>query len=182
MQDKESQKNLVLAIVLSMGVLFAWQFFYAHPREQERQTRIRQEQAAKPKEQAPARGDRQGRRSPGHRRQAGPAAAAGCGTGAGRPGNRRYDPAGRHRRQPARRHRDAEPQGVDLAQGRTHRRSGAGQIPRDRGPQEPLRGAVLALGRASPLLRRVRLDCGQGRDPADARPRHALARRDAGAR
>ncbi len=54
MQDKESQKNLVLAIVLSMGVLFAWQFFYAHPREQERQTRIRQEQATKPKEQAPA--------------------------------------------------------------------------------------------------------------------------------
>jgi len=54
MQDKESQKNLVLAIVLSMAVLFAWQFFYAAPREQERQTRIRQEQAAKPKEQVPA--------------------------------------------------------------------------------------------------------------------------------
>jgi YidC/Oxa1 family membrane protein insertase len=45
MQDKESQKNLLLAIVLSMAVLFAWQFFYAAPREQERQTRIRQEQA-----------------------------------------------------------------------------------------------------------------------------------------
>jgi YidC/Oxa1 family membrane protein insertase len=54
MQDQESQKNLVLAIVLSMAVLFAWQFFYAAPREQERQTRIRQEQATKAKEQAPA--------------------------------------------------------------------------------------------------------------------------------
>src|SRR5262245_829311 len=54
MQDKESQKNLVLAIVLSMAVLFAWQFFYAAPREQERQTRILQEQqATKAKEQAP---------------------------------------------------------------------------------------------------------------------------------
>ena len=52
MQDKESQKNLVLAIALSMAVLFAWQFFYAAPKEQERQTRIRQEQAAKAKEQA----------------------------------------------------------------------------------------------------------------------------------
>ncbi len=54
MQDKESQKNLVLAIVLSMAVLFAWQFFYAAPREQERQSRIRQEQAIKAKEQAPS--------------------------------------------------------------------------------------------------------------------------------
>jgi YidC/Oxa1 family membrane protein insertase len=53
MQDKDNQKNLVLAIVLSMAVLFAWQFFYAAPKEQERQTRIRQEQAAKAKEQAP---------------------------------------------------------------------------------------------------------------------------------
>jgi YidC/Oxa1 family membrane protein insertase len=54
MNDKESQKNLVLAIVLSMAVLFAWQFFYAAPKEQERQSRIRQEQqAAKAKEQTP---------------------------------------------------------------------------------------------------------------------------------
>src|SRR5262245_11014981 len=53
MQHQENQKNLVLAIVLSMAVLFAWQFFYAAPKEQERQTRIRQEQAAKAKEQAP---------------------------------------------------------------------------------------------------------------------------------
>jgi YidC/Oxa1 family membrane protein insertase len=51
MHDQENQKNLLLAIVLSMAVLFAWQFFYAAPHEQERQARIRQEQAAKPKEQ-----------------------------------------------------------------------------------------------------------------------------------
>jgi|KBSSwiStaDraftv2_1062776.scaffolds.fasta_scaffold03711_10 YidC/Oxa1 family membrane protein insertase len=53
MQDQDNQKNLIIAIVLSMAVLFAWQFFYAAPKEQERQSRIRQEQAAKAKEQAP---------------------------------------------------------------------------------------------------------------------------------
>ncbi len=53
MQDQDNQKNLVIAIVLSMAVLFGWQFFYAAPKEQERQSRIRQEQAAKAKEQAP---------------------------------------------------------------------------------------------------------------------------------
>jgi YidC/Oxa1 family membrane protein insertase len=31
-QDKDSQKNLVLAIALSLAVLLAWQFFYAGPR------------------------------------------------------------------------------------------------------------------------------------------------------
>ena len=53
--DQENQKNLLLAIVLSVAVLLAWQFFYASPRlkeEQDRQARIRQEQA-KTKEQAP---------------------------------------------------------------------------------------------------------------------------------
>jgi YidC/Oxa1 family membrane protein insertase len=53
MQDQDNQKNLIIAIVLSMAVLFAWQFFYAAPKEQERQSRIRQEQATKAKEQAP---------------------------------------------------------------------------------------------------------------------------------
>jgi YidC/Oxa1 family membrane protein insertase len=53
-QDQESQKNLLLAIVLSVAVLLAWQFFYAGPKlkeEQERQARIRQEQQAKAKDQ-----------------------------------------------------------------------------------------------------------------------------------
>lgn len=53
--DQDNQKNLLLAIVLSVAVLLAWQFFYAGPKlkdEQERQARIRQEQV-KAKEQAP---------------------------------------------------------------------------------------------------------------------------------
>jgi YidC/Oxa1 family membrane protein insertase len=54
--DQESQKNLLLAIVLSMAVLMAWQFLYVWPRqEQERQARVRLEQT-KAKEQPPAAG------------------------------------------------------------------------------------------------------------------------------
>jgi YidC/Oxa1 family membrane protein insertase len=54
LNDQENQKNLLIAIVLSMAVLMAWQFFYVWPKqEQERQARIRLEQT-KPKEQAPA--------------------------------------------------------------------------------------------------------------------------------
>jgi YidC/Oxa1 family membrane protein insertase len=52
--DQENQKNLLLAIVLSIAVLLAWQFLYAGPRlkeEQERQARVRQEQV-KAQEQA----------------------------------------------------------------------------------------------------------------------------------
>jgi YidC/Oxa1 family membrane protein insertase len=54
MQDQNNHKNLLVAIALSMAVLFVWQFFYAAPREQERQARIKQEQAlAKAKEKPP---------------------------------------------------------------------------------------------------------------------------------
>jgi YidC/Oxa1 family membrane protein insertase len=57
MQDQDNQKNLLIAIALSMVVLFAWQFFFAAPREQERQARLKQEQAlSKAKEQPPAPG------------------------------------------------------------------------------------------------------------------------------
>ncbi|HRK19066.1 MAG TPA: membrane protein insertase YidC [Hyphomicrobiaceae bacterium] len=36
MNDKESQKNLVMAIALSMAVLLGWQYFFVWPKEQER--------------------------------------------------------------------------------------------------------------------------------------------------
>src|SRR5262245_24747490 len=53
--DQESQKNLLLAIVLSMAVLMAWQFLYVWPRqEQERQARLRLEETkVKEKQAAP---------------------------------------------------------------------------------------------------------------------------------
>ena len=47
MYDKESQKNLLLAIVLSVAVLLGWQVFYAGPKlkeDQERRQRAQQEQ------------------------------------------------------------------------------------------------------------------------------------------
>jgi YidC/Oxa1 family membrane protein insertase len=47
MQDKENQKNLFIAVALSMAVLLGWQFFFATPRQQERQAQLRQEQVAK---------------------------------------------------------------------------------------------------------------------------------------
>jgi YidC/Oxa1 family membrane protein insertase len=47
MHDQDSQKNLLIAIVLSVAVLLAWQVFYAGPRlkeQQERHERIQQQQ------------------------------------------------------------------------------------------------------------------------------------------
>lgn len=47
MNDQDNQKNLLLAIVLSVAVLLAWQLFYAGPKlkeEQERQARLRAQQ------------------------------------------------------------------------------------------------------------------------------------------
>jgi YidC/Oxa1 family membrane protein insertase len=56
MQDQDNHRNLLLAIALSMAVLFAWQVFYSGPREQERQARLKQEQAQSKvvKEQPPS--------------------------------------------------------------------------------------------------------------------------------
>jgi YidC/Oxa1 family membrane protein insertase len=48
LNDQDNQKNLLLAIVLSVGVLLAWQMFYAGPKlkdDQERRQRIQQEQS-----------------------------------------------------------------------------------------------------------------------------------------
>jgi YidC/Oxa1 family membrane protein insertase len=50
-QDPDQQKNLLLAIVLSVAVLLAWQFFYAGPKvkdEQARKQAIEQSQPTKP--------------------------------------------------------------------------------------------------------------------------------------
>ena len=41
--DKDTNKNLILALVLSLGVLIAWELFYGLPKMQEQQRQ--QEQA-----------------------------------------------------------------------------------------------------------------------------------------
>ncbi len=50
-QDPESQKNMMLAIALSLAVLLAWQFLYAMPRQKELQ---RQQATQQPNVTAPA--------------------------------------------------------------------------------------------------------------------------------
>ena len=55
-QDQDHQKNLLLAIVLSVAVLLAWQMFYAGPKlkdEQERRQRAQQEQTKLSRSAAP---------------------------------------------------------------------------------------------------------------------------------
>jgi YidC/Oxa1 family membrane protein insertase len=44
-QQPEQQKNLILAIVLSMAVVFGWQYFYAGPKMKEEQERLKRQQA-----------------------------------------------------------------------------------------------------------------------------------------
>ena len=66
-QDPDQQRNLLLAVVLSMAVLLGWQLFYAGPKMKEEQARQRAQQeltqkegatpdAAKPSAAAPAPG------------------------------------------------------------------------------------------------------------------------------
>jgi YidC/Oxa1 family membrane protein insertase len=54
--DQDNQKNLLLAIVLSVGVLLIWQVFYAGPKlkeDQERRQRVQQEQSQTAPKTAP---------------------------------------------------------------------------------------------------------------------------------
>ncbi len=66
-QDPDQQRNLLLAVVLSMAVLLGWQLFYAGPKMKEEQARLRTQaeltqksdgatDAAKPSPAAPAPG------------------------------------------------------------------------------------------------------------------------------
>ena len=57
-QDQDSQRNLVLAIALSIGVLLGWQFLYAGPRQaaQQEQTRIGEAQKQQTKPGVPGSG------------------------------------------------------------------------------------------------------------------------------
>src|ERR671915_254942 len=43
-QQPDNQKNLLLAIILSVGVLLGWQVFYAGPKMKEEQERLRRSQ------------------------------------------------------------------------------------------------------------------------------------------
>jgi YidC/Oxa1 family membrane protein insertase len=76
--DQDNQKNLLVAIVLSVAVLLMWQMFYAGPKlkeDQERRQRIQQEQQTQPKEQPGAPKSAAPQTAPGAVPQPGTAAA-----------------------------------------------------------------------------------------------------------
>ena len=52
-QDPDQYKNLILAVVLSMAVLLAWQYFYAGPQEARRRAQEQSQQQAAPSATAP---------------------------------------------------------------------------------------------------------------------------------
>ena len=43
-QDPDQQRNLLLAVVLSMAVLLGWQLFYAGPKLRDEQARLKAQQ------------------------------------------------------------------------------------------------------------------------------------------
>ena len=171
-QDPDQQRNLLLAVVLSMAVLLGWQLFYAGPKMKEEQARQRAQQeltqkegatpdAAKPPTVAPAPG------------------AAVPGAGAATPAPTVF--ARRlHQSFAAPRSRDALAQRLDRPARRPRRRPCTGEIPRDRRPQEPQRRALLPVGQPTSLLRRIRLHRPQRLQPEGAGRHDAVA--DAGKR
>ena len=158
----ENNRNFILAIVLSIGVLFAWQFFFV-PKPQPGAGAPTAEQQQQ-QQQQPSR-VRRNRKAARHiRRRA----------AARRTGRRHHDPRGGARAKPAHRHRHAEPQRLDRAERRAHRRSDADRLSRDGRAHQPECRAAVAGRRAASLLRRAWLG-GRGRQGCEpARPRHAL--------
>ena len=165
--DQDNQKNLLLAIVLSVAVLLVWQMFYAGPKlkeEQERRQRIQQEQSQGSSLARP--------RRPRPDPRSGTAAGRRC-----RPRRRRHQPLRREaacKAAPRVRIETPSLQRFDRAQGRAHRRSGAGQVPRDGRPKAPTSCCSRPPARPTPITPST-AGCGPGVDAADARPRHALA-------
>ena len=135
-------RNTILAVILSGLVLIAWQYFYNVPQmEKQRAEAQRQAELQKPAPQA----------TPGTTPQAGSVAGA---------SGHRDHPAGVHRirdqprsrprSQPA--HQDRKPAHLrqHLAEGRPHRRPGAGEVSRDGRPEITRDRAVLAVADRSP--------------------------------
>ena len=146
LNDKDNQKNLLLAIVLSVSVLLAWQVFYAGPKlkeEQERRQRIQQEQQQQAQPQA-------SRARPRRRRGfAGNGAAAGAQPGAAPSAVPSVPSASREAALA-----DSPRAAIDTPslRGSIALKGGRiddlvlGEVPRDGRAHEPQRRAVLAVG------------------------------------
>ena len=161
-------KNTILAIVLSLIVVVGWQYFIGYPQMQRQQ------------EQAQLKKQEQTQVQPG-------AAQPEC--GAAEPVRSRAPRRCRTRRRPSRRpaRREAviasSPRvaidtprlhgSIDLKGGRIDNLS-LDAIPRRRRSEFAADRAVLAVGRAGCLLRRIRLGAGRRHDCGDARPRYGV--------
>ncbi len=161
-------KNTIIAIVLSLVVVIGWQYFIGYPQMQ------RQQEQAQLKKQEQAQ-VQPGQTQPNTMRAAEPVhgqrpAGAECAhhRAAGR------QPGSGDRRLPARRHRHAAAPRQHRSQGRPHRRSVAHAIPRRRRSELAADRAVLAVGRAGRLLRRIRLGAGRRHHRGHAGPRHGV--------
>ena len=115
----ENNRNFILAIVLSIGVLFAWQYYFVpkHPVPATQTTE--QQQTEQQTEQGPPQPPGGGEVQSGGAPQPGPSAAP------------TMTPRGGAGAKSARRHRDAEHERLDRSEGRAHRRSDAQGISRD---------------------------------------------------
>ena len=166
-------KNTIIAIVLSLIVVVGWQYFVGYP------------QMEKQREQALLKQQEQAQTQPGATQPN--AAQPGATPGAGH--RRRHAAAGaRHRRARGRdriarrgdcrfaahRHRHADAARQHRSQGRAHRRSVARALSRDHRSELAGHRAVLAVGRAGRVLRRVRLGGRRRHHRGDARTGHGV--------
>ena len=173
------QKNMILAIGLSVLVIIGWQYFIGGPQldKQRQEAQLKQKQAQQAQQPgaccslAPA--------GPGAavqqvRRPQVPGAAFVPGQIA--------DPRGRGRRLAARRDRHADREGLGIAARRPPRRSRADQISRDRRSEIAADRAARAVRLAASLLRRVRLGAGRGQHASKVPTRTRSGPRAAAAR
>ena len=144
---REDNKNLLLAIVLSVAVLLGWNFFFAAP----------QTDAAAAAQPATAQPSGRARRRPTGApspSQAGGPAAPVPGTvpgGRRRAGGRAARGGARALARASRIDTPVDPR-LDQPARRAHRRRGAEELPRDGRPAEPEHRAVLARGhRRTPI-------------------------------
>ena len=134
----ENNRNFILAIVLSMVVLFGWQYFFVPKSKPPAETQVAGQPQTEPGTAAAR------RRLPG--------------TAAPLPG---APPAATLTREealaasPARHHRHAGAEGLDRAQGRADRRSDAQGLSRDGRARQPERRAAVAGRGSAPLLHRA---------------------------
>ena len=149
----DNNRNFILAIVLSMAVLFAWQYFFVPskpPEEAGKQTAQQEQQQQQPSQATP------GPQAPGaqverpcpRRRRAARAKRPASVDDVARRSDRGLTP---------RPHRHAEHQRLDQSQGRAHRRCRAQEISGDGRADEPQCRAAVAVGRARRLLQRAGL-------------------------